>query len=256
MQALQILLQDSAWSSGALSASLFPKLLRAALVPVALPQFVALRWLQARAHVLRERLLDAATGVVIGQETLSEGTEKKLTPEEQNRLTLADQLVEMGVGARDLCVTALLLNRDSVERAFDWLTGPQAQAYVGGGGLNEVGETNPRWGAARDLGLVVGMHPKLCYHALEMHSDNRDLATAWLMDHGALYATSESILNDVKKDSAIAVRSQSKLLSNDAVVDDVGASGPLMMRGGSGGGGRGGGGDQESKATDQQVAVV
>lgn len=63
---VQVLLQDGGATLGA--REIFPRLLRAALVPVPLPQFVARRWLQHRAHGLRERLLDGASGVFIGQE--------------------------------------------------------------------------------------------------------------------------------------------------------------------------------------------
>jgi hypothetical protein len=200
MQSLHCLLQDAGCASAAVSAGLFPAILKVALVPVALPQFVAVRWLQRRAHILRQRLLDAATGVVVGQEVVSDASgTPKLSAEERRRLELAEQLTEMGLGSKDLCVTALQLNRDSVERAAEWLMGPQALAFTEGGGLDKSQrEANPRWGAARDLGIVVGLPPKLCYHALELSNDDRNGATAWLMDHGAMYASSEWIRSSAK----------------------------------------------------------
>lgn len=212
VQALQVLLQSPANCAAALSADMFPRLLRTALVPVSLPQFVALRWLQYRAHGLRARLLDAASGVIVGQEMAADaGGTRKLSPEEERREGAAGMLVEMGLGAKDLCVMALQLNRDNVEAAAEWLMGPQAQAFVSGRGLEKnVGETNPRWGAARDLGLVVGMHPKLCYHALQLWNDDRNGATTWLMDHGEVYAGSEWILSEDKGAKAAAV-TQAKL---------------------------------------------
>lgn len=51
-----------------------------------------------------------------------------------------------------------------------------------------------RWGAARDLGIVVGLPPKLCYHALELSNDDRNLATTWLLEHGVMYAETESAI--------------------------------------------------------------
>ncbi len=200
MQALQVLLQDAGCSAAALSAGLFPHLLRAALVPVPMPQFVALRWLQFRANVLRERLLDAASGVIIGQEVAAGGAGPVLSAEEVKRHAQADELVSMGLGKKDLCVTALLLNRDVMDRAVEWLLGREAEAFVEGGGLDKsLGEANPRWGAARDLGLVVAMHPKLCYHALELSGDDRNAATTWLMEHGLGYAKSEWIVGSERE---------------------------------------------------------
>ena len=211
MQALQILLQDASWSSAALRADMFPRLMRAALVPVALPQFIGLRWLQQRGHILRERLLDAATGVVIGQEQAADGGAQKLSPEEQRRHDMADMLMAMELGGKEICVLALQLNRDDMERAVEWLMGPQAQAFIEGGALEKgVGGSNPRWGAARDLGLVVGKPPKLCYHALEMFADDRNQATTWLMDHGAMYSGYESAAA-TPKDGSSAARAAAKL---------------------------------------------
>jgi hypothetical protein len=67
-QTLQIVLQHVPWCERALRDGLLPDLIAAALVPVALPQFIASRWLQDRSLHLRERLLDAASGVSIAEE--------------------------------------------------------------------------------------------------------------------------------------------------------------------------------------------
>ena len=76
--------------------------------------------------------------------------------QEAKRLASAESLVDMGLGTKDLCVMALQLNRDDVDRAAEWLMGPQAQAFVSGRGLEKnVGDANPRWGAARCVFVCV-----------------------------------------------------------------------------------------------------
>lgn len=69
----------------------------------------------------------------------------KLSPEEVKRGQLADQLVDAGLGSRALCLTALQLKRDDTDQAAEWLMGPEAAAFMQGGGLEKgVGEANPR----------------------------------------------------------------------------------------------------------------
>ena len=61
-----------------------------------------------------------------------------------------------------------------------------------GGGLLEKSASqgaDARWLAARELGLVVGMPPKLFYLALEITADSSNNATSWLLEHGSSYAS-------------------------------------------------------------------
>jgi hypothetical protein len=112
---------------------------------------------------------------------------------------------------KDLCIRALELNRDDADRAVEWLLSPHAEAYIHGGGMQKraVG-ASPRWSAAMDLGLVVGMPPKLCYHALELRNDNSNDATSWLLEHGSAYASMPWIV-DTTADVRISASSQAKV---------------------------------------------
>jgi hypothetical protein len=193
-QTLQLVLQHPPHAEAALRVHpmLLADLVRVALVPVSLPHFIAPRWLAERSAVLRERMLDAASGVLVGQDVAAQHGKAAATPEESARDRLADQLASMMGMDKALCVRALERNRDDPDRAAEWLLGPQAEAFVRGGGLlqKSAGQgADARWLASRELGLVVGMPPRLCYHALEMYLDNNNDATAWLLEFGGNYAS-------------------------------------------------------------------
>ena len=234
LQALQILMQHPPSCSAALRAGVLPKLFSTALVPVDLPQFVALRWLSHRATILRERLLDISSGVVLGQEgmTASEG-KPTMTEEELRRHANAETLSTMGF-EKALCLKALELNRDDADRAAEWLLSGQAEAFVKGGGLDKQpggdASNSARWTAASDLGPVVAMPPKLCYHALELFNDSMDQATAWLLEHGGMYASLPWI-KDFGKSEMIKSDAGDRSATDAAVVDDLDATGPLMYAG-------------------------
>lgn len=216
LQTLLLVLQHPPHAEVALrvDSSVLSELVAAALVPVSLPQFIAPRWLVDRASILRSFMLDGASGVVIGAEVVVREGKPTVSAAERAREEQAEVLASMMAADKALCVRALERNQDDINRAAEWLMGPQAEAFVRGGGLEAKGTAmgaNARWLAARELGLVVGMPPRLCFHALEIRSDDSNEATAWLLEHGGTYTGLPWIARDDAADRRSSIRSPEKL---------------------------------------------
>ena len=73
------------------------------------------------------------------------------------------------------------------------------------------------------------MPPKLCYHALELSSDNADRAANWLQDNGATYM---AVMGSEKTEQATvqpsSAATQQSAASDEAILDDVDKSPPLI----------------------------
>jgi len=93
------------------------------------------------------------------------GKAKGLTPEQQRRRDRARELLPFQPqGLLDLCVRALEINADDMNRAVDWLISGQADAYVAGGGLDqetEVQMEDPIFSKAKELATIAGKPPQV-----------------------------------------------------------------------------------------------
>ena len=214
LEAVLHLVQRKDTATQILRGALLAKLLNEALVPVALPQFVSLNSLQRRAALMRTRLLERGVGLRYGGGADSGGD---LSEADRRRQQVADGLSTLGFPTK-LCIKALVLHNDDPDRAANWLMSNGADVFVRGGGLEEdTSDTTPRGAAAKQLGLVMGMPPKLCYHALELSGDDENRATLWLMDNGSFYADKV----DESGDSSFGSDTGTKAVADSAVIEGI-----------------------------------
>ena len=207
----------------------------ASLKPVAAPGFLACTALERRAILVQERLGDALSlqlnhdndAADALAQTADDGEDEaaaeraavaaaKAAAKLEERQATALNLMEFGGGAYDLslCVKALELNGDDMERAMNWLFSDEAFGFmdgssggssaaggmgasgsggasgvggagsgpggVGGMGADEDPKIAQRWAVAETLVGIFQQPPKLCFHALEMFNDDAQHAAAWL----------------------------------------------------------------------------
>lgn len=172
---------------------LFQHVLRLALQPAAIEGVLPTLATRCRVTAVNALLLDSvAAALLIGGRPSPRKGPPPLTPEQQRRRDKASGLAEMSGRSLELCEEALRQSGDDADRAFAWLFDGQADVYErhagSGAGPEAGGGSNPeREAASRELAGVLGIPAILALRALELHTDNREHAAAWLLEQGPRY---------------------------------------------------------------------
>ncbi len=208
--------------------SILSKLLVMALEPIALPSFVSASSLEGRLILLKSLIIDVTGGGIPKASHLKltlEGLEKDdaspsdavedtpapPSPKSIERRSKALQLTGLGYDT-DLCIKALEMSQDNMERAADMLMTGKVQAFIQGSAAE--GRNDKRWENAQTIAVISNMPPKLCYSVLEMLNDENNQAVDWLLRYGSTYA-SISVYAD-----GAARATESQELTDDAVIED------------------------------------
>lgn len=128
-----------------------------------------------------------------GDDNLAEELAQK-AKEEQRRFSAQELASSLGQDLA-LCIKALELNDDQMERAASWLFSDAAFAFMmDPSGNSKSGEDDSndtaeaaRWKKADELVLLCQQPLKLCYRALEMYNDEIEPAATWLIEEGQTY---------------------------------------------------------------------
>eukprot|EP00501_MAST-03F_sp_TOSAG23-6_P002630 GSMAST32.ASY1.ANO1.2772.1 assembled CDS len=186
-----------------------------------LPSLISLRWLEARAVILEQRIIESKDyNFFVEDSRQSSGSDPQQgdsgNTKQIKRMESANTLMHLVGGTYNLqtCQRSLAMNGDDINRAAEWLL-THAGAYVMGGGMygdsndddisttgdvsnctaNRMnqsqisfgGRNETREATARQLALTAGLPPKLCSLALEISHDEADRAMGWLLDYGQQY---------------------------------------------------------------------
>ena len=270
-QAGLTMLASPANSRTALQAGMLPTFMNLALSAAPMTEFVALPWLKHRSRTLLAFRGDAAAGAVWigdasrrdtpvaervswlpregeeaspskprrgrGSSSVSAVVDKSSAAGEVSRHEAAATLSSMGY-PMELCVKALAFNADDAQRAAEWLLSGQADAFVRAGGLDAAAKDStaktkdPRATAARELAMMVGMPQHLVYAALEMHLDDGNAATSWLLEQGGFYTAREYYAESkaqVGRGGSTEVRARALAPSARSALDFVPAGAGLGM---------------------------
>jgi len=133
-RSLVAMLRDASSAKVAVQQGLLPPLLRLSSSPVlTLADTVSVAYMEHRHMDLRTVMYDIATGGVVLLDARPPVNKKEtaLTPEEQKRHGMAEQLMQMGIHGsqeKDLYLFGLEENGDDLNRALDWFMSGAADA--------------------------------------------------------------------------------------------------------------------------------
>lgn len=206
-------------------------LTQAALTPADLPNLVATRFVSSRSAYVRQALYEWSRGVRIGAPVERAAGPAAESETDRKRRLAAENLAAMGFEV-DLCVAGLKLFDDNEGRVVEWLLSGEGQVFKDGGGLQqEKADESERFKAARQLGTIVGLAPRLCESALQVFSDDSNHAMNLLLERGSVYAAGmipAGAAVDERRAAALAAHAAGA--DDSAVLDDLdlGEAEPLI----------------------------